>query len=174
MLDRPGAVTAIVSQNGNAYEDGLGGFWDGVKKFWENPKALRDDLKQNFTSFETTKWQVRAHTFASRVYCLTILILQYVNGAPNPDTIAPEAYNLDYYLMTRPGNADIQMDIIYDYRTNLKLYPEFHKYFRQHKPPVLAVWGKNDAIFIPAGAEAYKKDNPNADVKFVDSGHFPL
>ena len=175
MLARPGIVTAIITQNGNAYEDGLGDFWGTVKAFWQNPSALREELKNTFTSLETTKWQVRSLAVIVRdVLDLISLFAQYVTGVPNPDAIAPETYHLDYYLMTRPGNADIQMDIIFDYQNNLKMYPEFHKYFRQHKPPVLAVWGKNDPMFIAPGAEAYKKDNPNAEVILVDSGHFAL
>ncbi|THH31189.1 hypothetical protein EUX98_g3014 [Antrodiella citrinella] len=155
MLDRPGAVTAIITQNGNAYEEGLGAFWDPVKAYWANPEATRGQLKASFTSFDSTKWQ-------------------YVDGVPNPDVVAPEPYHLDYYLMSRPGNADIQMDIIFDYQTNLKLYPEFHKYFKEHQPPTLAVWGKNDQIFIPPGAEAFKRDNKNVQVTLIDTGHFVL
>ena len=100
--------------------------------------------------------------------------LQYTNGAPNASSIPPETYNLDYYLMTRPSNATIQTKLILDYQTNVELYPTFHKYFRERQPPVLAVWGKNDTIFVPAGAEAFKKDLPKAVVKFVDGGHFAL
>jgi len=156
MLERPGAVTAIDTQNGNAYEDGFGAsVWDGVKNFWADPVTERGELQTNIINFETTKWQ-------------------YVNGAPDPNAIAPETYHLDYYLMTRPGNADIQMDITLDYQNNVKMYPSFHKYFREHKPPVLAVWGKHDEIFISPGAEAYKRDNPKAEVHLLDAGHFAL
>ena len=103
-----------------------------------------------------------------------VLFLQYTNGAPNPSAVPPETYHLDYYLMTRPGNAKIQLDYLLDYATNVPLYPEFHKYFREYKPPVLAVWGKNDEIFIAPGAEAFKRDNENVTVKLVDAGHFAL
>lgn len=178
MLERPGAVTAIVTQNGNAYEEGFGGFWDAVKKFWANPVVEKAGLQKSFTSFETTKWQVRSSQCLIRLQTRTLMLgadlLQYLNGAPNPSAVAPETYHLDYYLMTRPGNTDIQMDIIFDYQYNVKLYPEFHKYFREHKPPVLAVWGKHDEIFIWPGAEAYKRDNPKAEVHLLDAGHFTL
>ena len=105
---------------------------------------------------------------------LAQISFQYVTGAPNASAIPPETYTLDYYLMTRPGNAQIQLDLLLDYKSNVELYPSFHHYFRQYQPPVLAIWGKNDQIFIPAGSEAYKRDNPNAIVKFVDAGHFAL
>lgn len=111
-------------------------------------------------------------TWEHRAWILTVN--QYVEGSPNPETISPEAYHLDYYLVNRPGNTEIQLDIFYDYRNNVALYPKFQEYFRQHQPPTLAVWGKNDLLFVPAGAEAYKRDNPQAEVKFFDAGHFAL
>ncbi|TFK91107.1 alpha/beta hydrolase fold protein [Polyporus arcularius HHB13444] len=156
-LQRPEAVTAIVSQSGNAYVEGLGqGFWGGVEKVWANPTpASVEALKNNVTSFDTTKWQ-------------------YTTGAPDPSAVPPETYNLDYYLMTRPGNADIQVGYLVNYKTNVDIYPDFQKYFREHQPPLLAIWGKGDQIFVPPGAEAFKKDLPNAVVKFVDAGHFAL
>ena len=100
--------------------------------------------------------------------------MQYIEGAPNACAIPPETYNLDYYLMTRPGNARIQTKLVLDYQTNVELYPKFHKYFRERQPPLLAIWGRNDTIFVPAGAEAFKTDLPKATVKFVDGGHFAL
>ncbi|KAI0712208.1 alpha/beta hydrolase fold protein [Earliella scabrosa] len=155
-LQRPDAVTAIISQNGNAYVEGLGeAFWADARKAWADPSPENLDALKGVTTFETVKWQ-------------------YVTGAPNASAIPPETYTLDYYLMTRPGNAQIQLDLLLDYKSNVELYPSFHHYFRQYQPPVLAIWGKNDQIFIPAGAEAYKRDNPNAIVKFVDAGHFAL
>ncbi|RPD62416.1 alpha/beta-hydrolase [Lentinus tigrinus ALCF2SS1-6] len=156
-LQRPEAVTAIISQSGNAYVEGLGqDFWSPVEKVWANPTPEnKQNLKDFITSFNATQWQ-------------------YTTGAPDPSAVPPETYNLDYYLMTRPGNADIQLAYIVDYKTNVDLYPDFHKYFREYKPPLLAIWGKNDQIFVPAGAEAYKKDLPDAVVKFVDAGHFAL
>ncbi|PIL22573.1 hypothetical protein GSI_15262 [Ganoderma sinense ZZ0214-1] len=155
-LQRPKAIKAIISQNGNAYEEGLGkDFWAPVKKAWEDPSKENFAALEKVTSLPITKWQ-------------------YENGSPNRSAIPPETYHLDYYLMTRSGNAKIQLDLLMDYRNNVKLYPEFQKYLREFKPPLLAVWGKNDVIFVPPGAEAFKRDNPNATVKFVDDGHFPL
>ncbi|TCD68589.1 hypothetical protein EIP91_010378 [Steccherinum ochraceum] len=154
-LQRPQAITAIITQNGNAYEEGLGPFWDTIRKFWVDPATERAGFLKLFTSFETTK-------------------SQYVLGAPDPTAIPPETYHLDYYLINRPGNPEIQVDIMFDYQNNVKLYPTFHKYFREYNPPTLAVWGKTDPFFVPAGAEAYKRDNPKAEVKFLDAGHFPL
>ncbi|OBZ68792.1 hypothetical protein A0H81_11363 [Grifola frondosa] len=154
-LDRPSSVTAIITQNGNAYEEGLGGFWDAIKKYWvDSSQENRDSLRYLMT-FDTTK-------------------SQYVTGASDPSAIPPETYHLDYYLMTRANNVEIQLDIFFDYRTNVALYPAFQTYFRLMKPPTLAVWGKHDPIFIPPGAEAFKRDNPKAEVKLIDAGHFAL
>src|SRR6202030_2137361 len=99
---------------------------------------------------------------------------QYTDGVPQPDNIAPEGYTLDAAMIQRPGNMDIQLDLFLDYSNNVKLYPAFHEYFRKSKPPLLAIWGKNDPFFIPPGAEAYRRDNPNAVVKFLNTGHFAL
>lgn len=99
---------------------------------------------------------------------------QYTHGVANPETVAPESYTLDQALLERPGNKDIQLDLYLDYQSNLKLYPKFQAYFREFKPPLLAIWGKNDVFFTPAGAEAYQRDNPNATVKLLDTGHFAL
>ena len=99
---------------------------------------------------------------------------QYLHGVPNPASIAPESYTLDTALIERPGNMEIQLDLHLDYRNNIPVYPKFHEYFRQYKPPFMAIWGKNDPFFIPAGAEAYKRDLPSASIRFVDSGHFAL
>ncbi|KAL4251918.1 Haloalkane Dehalogenase Enzyme [Abortiporus biennis] len=155
MLQRPDQVIAVVSQNGNAYVEGLGDFWNTVKAYWEDPSPQNKAPLESLTGFDTTKFQ-------------------YVTGAPNPESIAPETYHLDYHLMTRPGNADIQLGLLYDYRNNVTLYPAFQEYFRTHKLPILAVWGKNDPFFIPPGAEAFNRDSPNVNVKFVDAGHFAL
>jgi pimeloyl-ACP methyl ester carboxylesterase len=154
-LARPEQVTAIISQNGNAYEEGLGDAWDPIKAYWKEPtKENRDALRQ-FLSLEATKWQ-------------------YTHGAPNPELIAPESYTLDAALMERPGNAEIQLDLILNYASNVALYPKFQEYFRKEQPPLLAIWGKNDPFFIPPGAEAFKRDNPNAVVQMLDTGHFAL
>jgi pimeloyl-ACP methyl ester carboxylesterase len=151
----PERVTAIVSQNGNAYEEGFGEPWSLLRKFW------KDESKEN-------RELVRAALGADGIR------FQYLHGVSDPTLVAPEAYTLDTALVERPGNMDIQLDLHLDYRNNVLVYPKFHEYFRQNQPPMLAVWGKNDAFFIPAGAEAFKKDLPNAEVEFVDSGHFAL
>jgi pimeloyl-ACP methyl ester carboxylesterase len=152
-LAHPERVTAIVSQNGNAYEEGLGDAWDPIKAYWKEPTQEHRDALRNFLSLEATKWQ-------------------YTHGVADPLAVAPETYTLDAALMERPGNAEIQLDLILDYASNVALYPEFQEYFRTEQPPLLAIWGKNDPFFIPAGAEAFRKDLPNAQVQFLDTGHF--
>lgn len=151
----PDRVTALVSQNGNAYLEGLGDAWAPIKAYWndasvENRDALRDAL-----TLEGTKWQ-------------------YVHGVADPASVAPEAYHLDAALMQRPGNADIQLDLFLDYANNLTLYPVFQQFFRSTRVPTLVIWGKNDPFFIPPGAEAFRRDNPNAEVRLLDTGHFAL
>jgi pimeloyl-ACP methyl ester carboxylesterase len=152
---RPDRVAAIVSQNGNAYEEGLGDAWAPIRRSWsdpsrENREAVRRELSRNG------------------------LRSQYTFGVPHPETIAPEGYTLDAALIARPGNMDIQLDLFLDYANNVKLYPSFQEYFRKSKPPLLAIWGRHDPFFIPVGAEAYRRDNPNASVQFLDTGHFAL
>lgn len=151
----PERVTALVSQNGNAYLEGLGDAWAPIKAYWndasvENRDALRDAL-----TLEGTKWQ-------------------YVHGVVDAASVAPEAYYLDAALMQRPGNADIQLDLFLDYANNLTLYPVFQQFFRSTQLPTLVIWGKNDPFFIPPGAEAFRRDNPNAEVHLLDTGHFAL
>jgi pimeloyl-ACP methyl ester carboxylesterase len=153
-MSHPERVTAIISQNGNAYEEGLGDAWGPIRTYWSAPTAEnRDVLRQNILNLEATRWQ-------------------YTHGVANPDSVAPESYTLDTALLERPGNKEIQLDLFLDYASNVKLYPKFQEYFRKSKPPLLAIWGKNDPFFIPAGAEAYRKDLPNALVQFLDTGHF--
>ncbi|HEX4319781.1 MAG TPA: alpha/beta hydrolase [Acidobacteriaceae bacterium] len=155
-MARPERVTAIVSQNGNAYEDGLGDAWGPIRRYWSEPNAAnREVVRQAAVSLEGIKYQ-------------------YVEGVPHPERIAPEGYTLDYALVSRPGNTDIQLDLFLDYANNVKLYPAFQEYFRKSKPPLLAIWGKHDPFFIPPGAEAFRRDNPNATVQFLDTGHFAL
>ncbi|KAI9928441.1 hypothetical protein MW887_002486 [Aspergillus wentii] len=154
-LQRPTLFTGIISQNGNAYEEGLGGFWDPVKKYWESNSGEDREALRSVLSFETTK-------------------AQYLTGTKNPEVIPPETYWLDYSLLCRDRNADIQLDLFRDYEENVKLYPKFQEYLRESQIPLLAAWGKNDPIFIPAGAEAFKKDLPNAEVHLIDAGHFAL
>jgi pimeloyl-ACP methyl ester carboxylesterase len=155
-MRHPERVTAIVSQNGNAYEEGLGDAWGPIRKYWSEPtEENRDVIRQNILTLETTRWQ-------------------YTHGVANPETVAPEGYTLDAALLERPGNKEIQLDLFLDYASNVKLYPKFQEYFRKSKPPLLAIWGKNDPFFVPAGAEAFRKDIPNAQVRFLDTGHFAL
>jgi pimeloyl-ACP methyl ester carboxylesterase len=155
-MAHPERVTAIVSQNGNAYEEGLGDAWGPIRKYWAFPNAEnREVIAKNVLTLEGTRWQ-------------------YTHGVANPDSVAPESYTLDMALMERPGNKDIQLDLFLNYASNVALYPAFQEYFRNSKPPLLAIWGKNDPFFIPAGAEAFRRDIPSAQVKMLDTGHFVL
>jgi pimeloyl-ACP methyl ester carboxylesterase len=154
-MAHPERVTAIVSQNGNAYEEGLGDAWAPIQRYWREPTP---------ENRETLRRALGPEGLRS----------QYTDGVPNPDAIAPEGYTLDAAMITRPGNKDIQLDLFLDYANNVKLYPAFQAYFRKSKPPLLAIWGKHDPFFLPAGAEAYRRDNPNATVRFLDTGHFAL
>jgi pimeloyl-ACP methyl ester carboxylesterase len=151
----PERVTAIVSQNGNAYEEGFGEPWSLLREFWKDESAENRERVRKALGAEGIRFQ-------------------YLHGVSDPDLVAPETYTLDTALIERPGNMEIQLDLHLDYRNNVKVYPKFHEYFRTSQPPLLAIWGKNDAFFIPPGAEAFKKDLPKAVVQFVDSGHFAL
>jgi pimeloyl-ACP methyl ester carboxylesterase len=153
-MAHPERVTAIVSQNGNAYEEGLGDAWAPIRKYWASPTAdNRDILRQSILTAGGTRWQ-------------------YTHGVANPESVPPESYTLDTALLERPGSKEIQLDLFLDYASNLKLYPKFQEYFRKSQPPLLAIWGRNDPFFIPAGAEAFRKDIPGAKVQFLDTGHF--
>lgn len=151
----PNRVTAIVSQNGNAYEEGLSEGWSPIQRYWKDPSTKNRDALRDFFKPESVKWQ-------------------YTHGVKDESSIAPEAYTMDATLLSRPGNAEIQLDLFLDYAANVKKYPEFQAYFRKHQPPLLAVWGKNDPFFLPPGAEAWKRDLPRAEIKFFDTGHFAL
>ena len=154
-LAHPERVTAIVSQNGNAYEEGLGNAWAPIQRYWKEPTAENREALRGALGLDGIR-------------------SQYVTGAANPDAVAPEGYTLDTALLARPGNADIQLDLFLDYANNLKLYPAFQEYFRKANPPLLAIWGKNDPFFTPSGAEAFRRDDPNATVQLLDTGHFAL
>ncbi len=154
-LQRPEAIQVIFTQNGNAYEEGLGEFWAPVQALWkEDTPEQRAVIQKALLTLETTKWQ-------------------YTNGS-HDQQVAPEAPYLDWALMERPGQVEIQIGFFYDYRTNLPLYPLFQEYFRKSQVPLIAFWGKNDAIFIPPGAEAFKRDLPNAEIHLLDTGHFAV
>jgi len=151
----PERITAMISQNGNAYEEGLSEGWNPIRAYWQdaseaNRKALRDLLKP-----ETTYWQ-------------------YTQGVPDTLQVSPDGYSLDNFYLARPGADEVQLDLFGDYKSNVALYPTFQNYFRTHKPLFLAVWGKNDPFFLPPGAEAFKRDIPDATVRFFDTGHFAL
>jgi len=154
-LMAPERVTAIVSQNGNAYEEGLGAAWQPIQRYWREPSIEhRNAIRAGLT--------------------LDGMRHEYSVGIPDPSVIKPEGYTLDAALLARPRNVDIQLDLFLDYANNVKLYPKFQEYFRAAQPPLLAVWGKFDPYFIPAGAEAFKRDISNATVKFLPTGHFAL
>jgi pimeloyl-ACP methyl ester carboxylesterase len=155
-MAHPDRVTAIVSQNGNAYEEGLGDAWGPIRKYWASPTAEnRDILRQSVLTAGGTRWQ-------------------YTHGVANPESVPPESYTLDTALLERVGNKEIQLDLFLDYASNVKLYPKFQEYFRKSRPPLLAIWGKNDPFFVPEGAEAFRKDIPSAKIQFLDTGHFAL
>jgi pimeloyl-ACP methyl ester carboxylesterase len=154
-LAHPERVTAIISQNGNAYEEGLSEGWNPIQKYWKQPTPENRTALREFLTPESTKWQ-------------------YTHGVQDVTLVAPEAYELDSTLLARPGNDEIQLDLFLDYASNVALYPKFQEYFRSKRPSLLAVWGKNDPFFVPPGAEAFKRDNPNAEVGFLDTGHFAL
>ena len=154
--NRPERVESLIVQNGNAYEEGLREFWNPIKRYWkdkteQNAQVLRDSL----LTLEATKWQ-------------------YTHGVRNAETIAPDNWFNDQYLLDRPGNKDIQIELFHSYGTNPPLYPEWQAYFRRYQPPTLIAWGKNDYIFPGEGAEPYKRDLQNVDFHLLDTGHFAL
>jgi pimeloyl-ACP methyl ester carboxylesterase len=154
-LAHPERVSAIISQNGNAYEEGLSDGWNPIQKYWKEPTAENRAALREFLKPEATQWQ-------------------YSHGVQDTALLAPEAYQLDSALLARPGIDEIQLDLFLDYASNVALYPKFQEYFRTERPSLLAVWGKNDPFFLPPGAEAFKRDNPSAEVHFFDTGHFAL
>jgi pimeloyl-ACP methyl ester carboxylesterase len=151
----PERVTALITQNGNAYEEGLSGEWDSARTYWQHPTP-------------DNRAAMRA------MYTWDFVQAQYRHGTPDPTQVAPEAPALDFWGLHRPGHDEMQLDLIRDYRTNVALYPRFQEYFRTHRPPTLAVWGENDPYFLPAGAQAYRRDNPAAQVHLLPTGHFAL
>lgn len=151
----PERVQALIVQNGNAYEEGLRGFWNPIKKYWENPSEENANKLRDFLKVDATKWQ-------------------YTHGTRNPHHISPDTWTFDQALLDRPGNQEIQLKLFLDYGSNLALYPQWHAYFRKHQPPTLVVWGKNDQIFPAEGAEPYKRDLKNIEFYLLDTGHFAL
>jgi pimeloyl-ACP methyl ester carboxylesterase len=154
-IKHPERISAIISQNGNAYEEGLSEGWSPIQAYWRAPTQANRDALRGFLTPETTRFQ-------------------YTHGVADPSLVSPDGRSLDDYYLARPGAHEVQLDLLLDYASNVDLYPEFHRYFRNHQPPFLAVWGKNDPFFLPAGAEAFKRDIPRADVRFFDTGHFAL
>ncbi len=154
-MANPEKITGIISQNGNAYEEGLSQEWNPIRQYWKEPTQANRESLRDFVSEKAT-W------------------FQYHEGVPDSSLIAPETYTLDQHFLDRPGNIEIQLDLVRDYKTNVELYPAFHRYFRKYQPNLLLVWGNKDPYFLPVGAEAYKKDLPEAILKFYDTGHFAL
>ena len=154
-VKHPDRITAIISQNGNAYEEGLSECWSPIRAYWEDASPANREALRRFLAPETTIWQ-------------------YTHGVPDPSAVSPDGYSLDNYYLQRPGAEEAQLDLFGDYKSNVALYPTFQAYFRAHKPPLLAAWGKNDPFFLPAGAEAFKRDLSEAVVRFLDTGHFAL
>lgn len=151
----PERINGLISQNGNAYLEGLSEAWDPVRRYWSEPTPAHRDALRGLLSPEGIRWQ-------------------YEHGVAAPGLIAPEAYTLDALLLQRPGNEAIQLDLIRDYAGNLERYPAFQAFFREHAPPTLVIWGRHDPFFVPAGAQAYRRDNPEARVELLDTGHFAL
>jgi pimeloyl-ACP methyl ester carboxylesterase len=151
----PERIAAIISQNGNAYAEGLSDGWNPIRAYWEDPSQANRDALRAFLAPETTVWQ-------------------YTHGVSEATAVSPDGYSLDNFYLARPGADEVQLDLLGDYKSNVALYPQFQAYFRKHKPPFLAVWGRNDPFFLPPGAEAFKRDIPGAEVRFFDTGHFAL
>jgi pimeloyl-ACP methyl ester carboxylesterase len=154
-VKHPERITAIISQNGNAYEEGLSEGWNPIRAYWQDASPANREALRAFLKPETTVWQ-------------------YTHGVPDPSAVSPDGYSLDNYYLARPGADEVQLDLFGDYKSNVALYPTFQAYFRTHKPSLLAVWGKNDPFFLPPGAEAFRRDVPDAVVRFFDTGHFAL
>jgi pimeloyl-ACP methyl ester carboxylesterase len=152
---RPESITMIVSQNGNAYEEGLSDAWNPIRAYWREPTQANRDAIRSLVQPETTVWQ-------------------YTQGVANPSLVSPDGYTLDNHYLARPGADEIQLDLFLNYATNVDLYPNFHEYFQKYQPPLLAIWGRNDPFFLPPGAEAFKRDISGAEVRLLDTGHFAL
>ena len=151
----PDRVTAIVSQNGNAYTEGLSDGWNPIRAYWQNPTQANRDALAGFLTPETTRWQ-------------------YTHGVPDETLVSPDGIELDNHYLAREGAHPVQLDLFLDYRNNIAAYPTFHAYFREHTPRLLAIWGKNDPFFLPAGAHAFQRDIPDARIQLLDTGHFAL
>jgi pimeloyl-ACP methyl ester carboxylesterase len=154
-LKMPDRISAIISQNGNAYEEGLSNGWDPIRAYWREGSQANREALRSFLKPETT-------------------IFQYTHGTADPSLVSPDGRSLDDFYLARPGADEVQLDLLKDYATNVALYPTFQEYFRKRQPPLLAIWGKHDPFFLPAGAQAFKRDIPKAEIQFLDTGHFAL
>jgi pimeloyl-ACP methyl ester carboxylesterase len=154
-VKHPDRIDAIISQNGNAYEEGLSDGWNPIRAYWQDASPANREALRAFLKPETTVWQ-------------------YTHGVPDATRVSPDGYSLDNHYLARPGAHEVQLDLFGDYKTNVELYPAFQAYFRKYQPPFLAVWGKNDPFFLPPGADAFKRDIPDAVIRFFDTGHFAL
>jgi pimeloyl-ACP methyl ester carboxylesterase len=154
-VQHPERITAIISQNGNAYEEGLSQGWSPIRAYWQDASQANREALRQFLAPQTTRWQ-------------------YLHGVPDEAIVSPDGIALDNFYLARPGADEVQLDLFGDYQSNVALYPTFQQYFRTHQPPLLAMWGQNDPFFLPAGAEAFKRDLPKAEVHFLDTGHFAL
>lgn len=154
-LRHPERITALISQNGNAYVEGLSEGWNPIRAYWKDPSPENRATLRAFLKPEATRWQ-------------------YEHGVSTPERLSPDAWTLDSALLARPGNDEIQLDLFADYQSNVALYPRFQAYLRKHRPPLLAVWGRNDPFFLPTGAQAFNRDQPEAEIHLLDAGHFAL
>jgi pimeloyl-ACP methyl ester carboxylesterase len=154
-IRHPERITAIISQNGNAYEEGLSNGWNPIRAYWQDASQANRDALRSLLAPKTTLWQ-------------------YTYGVSDETRVSPDGYSLDNFYLARPGADEVQLDLFSDYKSNVALYPDFQAYFRTHKPPLLAVWGQNDPFFLPAGANAFRRDIPDAEIHFFDTGHFAL
>ena len=154
-VKHPERISAIISQNGNAYVEGLSEGWNPIRAYWKDNSPVNREALRALLAPETTVWQ-------------------YTHGVPDPTAVSPDGYSLDNFYLSRPGVSETQLDLFGDYQSNVALYPKFQEYFRAHRPPLLAAWGKNDPFFLPAGGEAFKRDLPESVVRFFDTGHFAL
>lgn len=154
-LAHPERITAIVSQNGNAYVEGLSEGWNPIQRYWREPSEVNRQALRDFLTPASIRWQ-------------------YEHGVPDVTRVPPDGSALDAFYMLRPEAEEIQLDLFLDYASNVALYPDFQAYFRQHRPKLLAIWGRHDPFFLPPGAEAYKRDLPDAEIRFLDTGHFAL
>jgi pimeloyl-ACP methyl ester carboxylesterase len=154
-VNHPERIAAIISQNGNAYEEGLSDGWIPIQAYWQEPSVANREALRSFLAPDTTRWQ-------------------YTEGAPDVTAVSPDGYSLDNFYLARPGADEVQLDLFGDYKSNVALYPTFQNYFRTHRPRFLVAWGKNDPFFLPIGAEGFKRDIPGAQVHLFDTGHFAL